>query len=210
MSPSHKPVLDCYTREYGSQPPIIYNGVPEVEQKAYDGLKAGKTNILFAGRFDDQKGIVHLVAVIKGLQDMPQYHFHVIGGGRLQEMVDRELGGLPNVTVRPPLYGISGYLASFDYMFMPSEFEGLPLMSVEAAFAGLPVVCSGCKGLNETIPQDWPLVAHYNSHEQHFHIFRSVIPNADRTMLSQQARQFVAVRFGVEQMQRKYEKLYLG
>ena len=68
-------VLDCYTREYGSQPPIIYNGVPEVEQKAYDGLKAGKTNILFAGRFDDQKGIVHLVAVIKGLQDMPQYHF---------------------------------------------------------------------------------------------------------------------------------------
>ena len=29
-------------------------------------------------------------------------------------------------------------------------------------------------------------------------------------MLSQQARQFVAVRFGVEQMQRKYEKLYLG
>ena len=203
-------VLDCYTREYGSQPPIIYNGVPEVEQKAYDGLKAGKTNILFAGRFDDQKGIVHLVAVIKGLQDMPQYHFHVIGGGRLQEMVDRELGGLPNVTVRPPLYGISGYLASFDYMFMPSEFEGLPLMSVEAAFAGLPVVCSDCKGLNETVPKDWPLVAHDNSHEQYFHIFRSVIPNADRTMLSQQAHQFVAVRFGVEQMQRKYEKLYLG
>ena len=48
-------VLDCYTREYGSLPPIIYNGVPEVEQKAYDGLKAGKTNILFAGRFDDRK-----------------------------------------------------------------------------------------------------------------------------------------------------------
>lgn len=204
-----KSVLDCYSDEFGSEPPIIYNGVPEVTQEPFAALNPGKTNILFAGRFEEQKGIKHLVFVVKHLQDMPQYHFHVVGGGKLQPLVDSELSGLPNVTVHKPVFGIAKYLASFEYMLMPSEFEGLPLMSVEASMAGLPVVCSDCKGLNETVPPDWALVAHANSHDEYMHIFRSVIPSADRRRLSAAARAFVVSRFSVEKMQREYERLYL-
>ena len=57
-------VFDCYTREYGSVPPIIYNGVPEVQQERCPFLVDGKTNILFAGRYDEQKGISHLIYII--------------------------------------------------------------------------------------------------------------------------------------------------
>ena len=201
-------VLECYIREYDSAPPIIYNGVPEIKQEIFNGLDKGKTNILFAGRFDEQKGISHLIYIIKHLQNMQQYRFHVIGGGKLQAMIAQEIGCLPNVTLYGPVFGIAKYLASFDYMLMPSEFEGLPLMSVEASMAGLPVICSDCKGLNETVPSDWQLVAHGNSHDEYLNIFRNVLLHADRKKFSDEAKAFVKERFDVKKMQEEYEKVY--
>lgn len=201
-------VLECYTREYSSVPPIIYNGVPEVKQKEFKGMPEGKTNILFAGRFDEQKGISHLIYIIKQLQDMPEYHFHVVGGGKLQSVVDTEIAHLPNVSMYKPIFGLSEYLASFDYMIMPSEFEGLPLMSIEASFAGLPVICSDCKGLNETVPADWQLTSHGNCHEEYLKIFREIIPAVDRRKLVDEARRFVRQRFSIEKMQKGYEDIY--
>ncbi len=202
-------VLECYTREWGGAPPIIYNGVPEAEQLPYPGLVGGKTNVLFAGRLEEQKGISHLIHIIKELRDMPEYHFHIIGDGTLRQELEAELGSLSNVTIGKPVFGISRYLGSFGYLLMPSEFEGLPLMAVEAAMAGLPVVGSGCKGLNETVPPGWPLTAEGNSHEGYMDIFRRVIPNADRWELSARAREFVESRFAVKTMQEGYEKIYL-
>ena len=203
-------VLQCYAGEWGTTPPIIYNGVPEINQMTYPGLVGGKTNILFAGRLEEQKGIRHLIYIIKALQDMPQYHFHVIGDGTLRHEVETELGTLGNVTLRRPVFGISRYLGSFDYLIMPSEFEGLPLMSAEAAMAGLPVVCSDCKGLNETVPPHWPLTAQGNSHGKYMAIFRDIIPKADRRQLSAEAKAFVELRFGIREMQEGYERIYLN
>lgn len=201
-------VLECYTREYGSHPPIIYNGVPSVEQEKYDALVKGKLNILFSGRFEEQKGIAHLIYIIKSLQDMPQYHFHVVGSGKLQCEVEQQLGHLDNVSISKPIFGISRFLGSFDYMLMPSEFEGLPLMSVEASMAGLPVVCSDCKGLCETVPPNWKLVAHGNNHEEYMNIFRNIIPQTDREELRRIAKEFVRERFSLKRMQTGYEDFY--
>lgn len=201
-------VLECYTREYGSTPPIIYNGVPEADALPYPDLVADKTNILFAGRFEEQKGISHLIYIVSRLADMPHYHFHIVGAGSMQPLVEKELATLPNVTISKPIFGISRYLGSFDYMLMPSEFEGLPLMSVEASMAGLPVICSDCKGLNETVPHDWPLIAHANSNEDYLEIFFHTIPASQRADLSLRARRFVEKRFAIKTMQQEYEKVY--
>lgn len=201
-------VAESYKKEYGESAPIIYNGVEKAKQKPFPGLESEKTNVLFAGRFEEQKGVSHLIYVIKTLRNMAQYHFYVAGGGKLQSVVDAELGPLPNVTVCKPIYGLSAYLASFDYMLMPSEFEGLGLMSVEASLAGVPVVCNDCAGLNETVPPDWELTVHGNSHEEYLNIFRDVLPHADRNALSQRAMHFVEKRFSIEKMQNEYEKIY--
>lgn len=201
-------VLHCYEKEYGERPPIIYNGVPEAEQMEMAGLPKDKTNILFAGRLSRQKGIPHLIYIIKALSDMPEYHFHIVGNGPLLPMVEQEVGGLPSVSICAPVFGISRYLASFDYLLMPSEFEGLPLMSVEASMAGLPVICSDGPGLNETVPVDWPLVARGNSHAEYDNIFRKVLPQTDRGELRRKAKAYVAQRFSLRRMQQEYEEVY--
>lgn len=68
-----------------------------------------------------------------------------------------------NVSIYEKVFGLSHYLASFDYLFMPSNHEGLGLMLIEASFAHTPTIINCCPGLKETLPNDWKLALNNNS-----------------------------------------------
>lgn len=191
------------------QPVMIYNGVPEVPQRPYPGLVKGKTNILFAGRFDRQKGITQLVQTVTAMKDDDRYHFHIVGNGPLKSYIEQHLSHQSNVTMVPAVYQLSAQLASFDYFFMPSLFEGLSLMAIEASMAGLPIISSGCPGLKDTLPPHWPLTAPSNTVQSYVHMFCDVIPKLCRRQLSDMARQYVRQYFSVGQMQHAYETIYM-
>ncbi len=197
-----------YQRRYGQLPPIIYNGVGEVPQQIYEGLVPGKVNVLFAGRFEAQKGIPVLVRVIQALAGDDRYVFHLIGGGSMEPMMREALGHDARVVFTPTVYGLSGCLASFDYLFMPSEFEGLSLMSIEAAMAGLPAVINDCPGLGDTLPPTWPLKVSGNDVEAFVHLFRDVLPQGDRAQWGKEAQAFARTHFSIGRMQQCYEQLY--
>lgn len=203
-------VQQSYQQMYGEQPPIIYNGIePVVEQKAYDGLRPGKVNIFFAGRFEEQKGIRHLIEIIQRLKNDSRYFFHVVGDGRLKGNLIRGIGHLDNVEVRPPVFGLSAFLHCFDYLLMPSEHEGLALLPIEASFSGVPTIINNCLGLKDTLPDDWPLKVEENDMKGYMHLFNEVIPHANREELGRKAQDFVTVHFSLEGMQQAYERLYL-
>jgi len=203
-------VRDNYLNVYGQLAPIIYNGVAEVAQRPFDGLVRGRKNVLFAGRFEPQKGISTLIEVIKRMKDDGRYHFHLMGDGSLRALAERELSGLNCVTFHAPVNGLSAYLASFTCLLMPSKFEGLSILSIEAAMAGLPVVGNNCPGMYETMPPQWPLAVKDNDLEQYARIFSSVIPSSDMAQLGRTAHAFAAENFGVRRMQLHYETFYKG
>ena len=202
-------VRDNYAEEYGQVPPIIYNGVAETPQRNCEWLQKGKTNPLFAGRFEPQKGISTLIEVVKRLKDDSNLHFHIVGDGSMRQCVERELGAQHTVTMHATQQGLAAYLSSFDYMFMPSEFEGLSIMSIEASLAGLPVVANRCPGLADTLPEDWPLAVKGNNIDAYVEIFRNAEKNANSDALSEEARLFARERFGIRRMQEAYEAVYL-
>lgn len=206
ISPS---VRNCYEEEYGQRAPIIYNGVAETPQKPYEGIVRGKINILFAGRLEPQKGISTLIQIIKRFKDSDRFHFHVIGDGSLRRDIESELGSLSSVTLHAPVHGLAACLSSFDYLLMPSEFEGLSIMSIEASLAGLPVIANSCPGLRDTLPPDWPLCVRGNDLGQYVSIFRTLEKRADNCGLSVKARQFAKEKFGIRRMQEAYEAVYL-
>lgn len=201
-------VRQCYLREYGEDLMIIHNGVEPVAQKPWPELREGRINVLFAGRMEHQKGIVHLIKTLRMMAGDKRYHFHIIGDGSLRGDVERCVEDMDNTTIYPPVYGLSAYLASFDYMFMPSEFEGLSILSIEASMAGLPVVANDCPGLGDTLPEDWPLKATRNDMDDYRRIFRDILSVADRTALSLKAQHFAMQHFGIRRMQKDYERLY--
>ena len=248
-------VRDSYADRFGEVPPIINNGVAEVEQTDYfntstpQGVHLSQVhqqhlntstfntqhstnlntstpplgfcrlpeqehlNILFAGRLEPQKGVVVLCEVLKMLAGDSRYHFTIAGDGSQRTLVEQTLAdiassGKPlNAQLVPPIFGLAGYMQSFDYLFMPSEFEGLSMLSMEASLNRLPVVANACPGLADTLPADWALLAHNNSLNDYRRIFNE-LPTADHAALAQQAYDFAKDRFSVRTMQERYEARY--
>ena len=262
-------VRDSYAERFGEVPPIINNGVAEVEQKDYfntstpQGVHLSQVhqqhlntstfntqhstnlntstfntqhstnlntstpplgfcrlpeqehlNILFAGRLEPQKGVVVLCEVLKMLAGDARYHFTIAGDGSQRTLVEQTLAdiassGKPlNAQLVPPIFGLAGYMQSFDYLFMPSEFEGLSMLSMEASLNRLPVIANACPGLADTLPADWALLAHDNSIDDYRQIFNELLPTADHDALTQQAYAFAKDRFSVRTMQERYEARY--
>ena len=262
-------VRDSYADRFGEVPPIINNGVAEVEQKDYFNtstpqgvhlsqvhqqhlntstfntqhstnlntstfntqhstnlntsarllpLARARTpqhlNILFAGRLEPQKGVVVLCEVLKMLAGDARFSFTIAGDGSQRTLVEQTLAdiassGKPlNAQLVPPIFGLAGYMQSFDYLFMPSEFEGLSMLSMEASLNRLPVIANACPGLADTLPTDWALLAHDNSLNDYRHIFNELLPTADHDALTQRAYDFAKDRFSVRTMQERYEARY--
>ena len=264
-------VRDSYAERFGEVPPIINNGVAEVEQTDYfntstpQGVHLSQVhqqhlytstpplgfcrlpeqehlntsggalvssapttpplgfcrlpeqehlNILFAGRLEPQKGVVVLCEVLKMLAGDPRFFFTIAGDGSQRTLVEQTLAdiasaGKPlNAQLVPPIFGLAGYMQSFDYLFMPSEFEGLSMLSMEASLNRLPVIANACPGLADTLPADWTLLAHNNSIDDYRRIFNELLPTADHDALTQQAYDFAKDRFSVRTMQERYEARY--
>lgn len=208
-------VRDSYADRFGELPPIINNGVAEVEQKDYFNTSTPQhLNILFAGRLEPQKGISVLCEVLKMLAGDARYHFTIAGDGSQRTLVEQTLAdiassGKPlNAQLVPPIFGLAGYMQSFDYLFMPSEFEGLSMLSMEASLNRLPVIANACPGLADTLPTDWALLAHNNSLNDYRRIFNELLPTADHDALTQRAYDFAKDRFSVRTMQERYEARY--
>ena len=184
-------------------PPLGFCRLPEQEH----------LNILFAGRLEPQKGVVVLCKVLKMLAGDARFFFTIAGDGSQRTLVEQTLAeiaaeGKPlNAQLVPPIFGLAGYMQSFDYLFMPSEFEGLSMLSMEASLNRLPVIANACPGLADTLPADWSLLAHGNNIDDYRRIF-NLLPTADHTALTQQAYAFAKERFSVRTMQERYEAWY--
>ena len=202
-----KSVQESYHQPCGELPPIIYNGIDEVKQLPFGGLDESKINVLFAGRLEYQKGVDELMEVIKRCPSETNIVFWIVGSGSNYSKIEKSVLGLENVHYKDKIYGLSSYLASFDYLFMPSNFEGLGLLSIEASLAKVPTIINSCSGLQETLPEDWPLKVRDNNIDEYMKIFRRL--NAfNKKELGMKAYIYCKEKFSTEEMQKQYESFY--
>ena len=200
-------VYESYKRKYGNPGPIIRNGVEEVQQIVFDKIDKTKINILFAGRLEYQKGIDVLIDVVKQCKENKKLVFWIVGSGSLYKKIEDTIIGIGNVYYLDKIYNLPSYMSSFDYLFMPSHFEGLGLLSIEASLAKLPPIINSCSGLDETLPDDWPLKVRNNCVIDYIRIFNN-INNIKKDALGIIAYNHVKDMFSLDKMQRDYELFY--
>jgi glycosyltransferase involved in cell wall biosynthesis len=116
----------------------------------------GPLRVLFAGRFDaNQKGLDWLCEQLRARRHAwtGRLRFTFMGQGEFQAelaRLSREFGGA-HLEVRP--WGdVGAAMAGADVLVLPSRFEGLPLVAVEAAHYGLPVVATRDAGVAAFAP----------------------------------------------------------
>lgn len=206
-----QPVKDRYLADYSfynKEIPVVFNGIEEKQQLSFSGIEKDKVNLLFAGRIVPQKGINVLIKVIHELNKTPNnFFFHIVGEGPLKESMIQQLDRYDNVRYYGNIYSLASYLGAFDFLFMPSEYEGLSMLAIESSFARLPIIINSCEGLVDTVPGVWPLKADNNNVEEYMELFHR-LDGCNRTDLGNQAYKFVSDKYGIKQMQEKYIYLY--
>lgn len=110
----------------------------------------GKRRLLFAGRFDRQKGVDIFFDAMAKLGD--GYFAYAIGDASVgDETLSSNVPSNVKLTGWLPRAEVQGYLSSADVFVMPSRWEGFGLSALEAMRAGKAVVASQVGGLPELI-----------------------------------------------------------
>ena len=191
---------------------IIYNGckVPKNEKHPFK-IDSNKINIAFCGRLENQKGIDILIERLKVINKKfeGKFLFHIIGSGTYQSDVLHLSKNYTNILVYDAVPNVADKLYAFDFLIMPSRFEGLSLISIEASFSKVPLIAAYAPGLSETLPNDWPLQFHLENEKELLDIFDKISKQYyDLETLKEQIYTFVYERFSHSGMIQAYSKLY--
>ena len=113
---------------------------------------------LFVGRLHPQKGIELLQSKIDQLAPRDSGRkLLLVGDGPLRGQLESWAAeiGADRVQILPWQKDVSPLMKSTRLLILPSRYEGMPNVIMEAMAAGRPVVCSQVEGSHELLRHDW-------------------------------------------------------
>ncbi|MFN8096653.1 MAG: glycosyltransferase [Vicinamibacteria bacterium] len=123
------------------------------------GVPATAPLLLSVGRFTPQKDQLTLVRAVRTLPD-PTLRLLLAGDGPERPACEAEAAGDPRIAFLGQRDDVGDLMAAADLLVLPSRFEGLPLVVLEAMAAGLPVVATRIASVREALGPAPPFLAH--------------------------------------------------
>ncbi|UMB60799.1 glycosyltransferase family 4 protein [Lutibacter sp. A80] len=192
---------------------VIYNGCKIPSKGISDfKIKKEKFNILFCGRFEYQKGIDILIERIKEINSRykENFEFHIVGNGTYYNEIVSLSKEQNNIQLYNAIPNIANKMHVFDFMIMPSRFEGLVLTSIEASFSKVLVIAAKAPGLSETLPKDWPLNFNLKESSSLLTIFDNIVAkNYNLDEMKEEAFDYAEENFSFDIMLKGYNSIYL-
>ena len=116
------------------------------------GVPAGRRALLFVGRLDRQKGLdVLLPAMPKLFEQLPLHDLVIVGEGPQRRELETLAGGDQRIHFTGRRSDVPNILAAADVLVLPSRYEGMPNVLLEAMAAGKPVVATRAEGVMELL-----------------------------------------------------------
>jgi len=172
--------------------------------------------LLFVGRLVHQKGIDVLVGRSPTLlRELPDHHLVVIGDGSMRSHLDT-LSQNPELIGRVHCLGqrkdVRAWMARAELLLLPTRYEGMPNVILEAMAGGLAVVTTRVEGVGELLgdqreeqsvaKEDW---------EAFFQlVVRLANSRENRQKLGQANKARAEQEFVLEQQLLQYELLYMN
>lgn len=119
------------------------------------GVDRGRRIVAYVGRLDRQKGVGWLVASAPlWLKRLPDCDLVLVGAGPDREPLERQIrrqgaGGRIHLAGWRP--DVAEILAATELLVLPSRWEGMPNVVLEAMASRLPVVASDVEGVRELL-----------------------------------------------------------
>ena len=197
--------------------PVIYNGIPTTRFsiEAPASSQREKLVLLHVGRFAPQKNHLLLIeGVARVLVKHPYIELWLVGDGPLRTEVERlvlEKKLQNHVRFMGLRRDIPELLAQADVFLLPSDWEGLPLVVLEAMAAGRPIVATRVGGVPELVEEGKTgfLVPPQAPDALAGAILRLAKDPELRRRMGEAARKRALERFDIRQTAQAYGELYL-
>ncbi len=148
------------------KPQLIYNAIPPIQEspgsppKAVRALSRESEVIIgTVGRLTEQKGHRYLLQAIPAiLEAFPGARFWFIGDGELREELKnlaKSLGIAGAVKFLGVQEDVPALLRQMDLFVLPSLWEGLPTVILEAMACNVPVIATDIPGTRELIQNEF-------------------------------------------------------
>lgn len=166
-------------------------------------------------RLSEQKGLEYLLKAMPKIQSVfPDVKLVIAGDGDLREHleeVSQKNGVTESVLFLGGRLDIPELLKTFDLYVLPSLWEGLPMIILEAMAAGCPIVATDVGGVARAIKHDDTglLVEPKDPDSLATAVTTLLQDNALRDRLTSNAKELFENSFSAEIMTKQYETLFL-
>jgi glycosyltransferase involved in cell wall biosynthesis len=190
--------------------------VSEIEKNRRDlGLERSQPIVGTVARLHRQKGIAYLLKAAERIYRVfPEIKILIVGGGPLRSKLEREAGslGLEDVVrFMGERKDVTKFLSIFDVFVLPSLWEGLPYVLMEAAALGKAVVATDIDGVREVIENGKTgILVPPRNPESLAHAVRRLLQDKDYALkLGQKLEEQILPRFTLSRMVAQTQSLYL-
>ncbi len=202
-----------YTKPFA----VIRNGI-DIERFSFSSEtreKVRKENRLqnafvigHIGRFTEQKNHKRLIQIFKAAQTIrPNSVLLLCGTGELEEKIRRqviELDLIEKVCFAGVVPNPQDYLMAMDVLVLPSLFEGLPLVGIEAQATGLPCIFADTITKETTILPEVEYIPLNSTNEQ----WARAICRSRTLHREEAARKVAETGYGMDTVKEQIKQLY--
>jgi glycosyltransferase involved in cell wall biosynthesis len=200
---------------------VIANGVDlerfpasQPAEPSWLGIQAGRQAVVFIGRLDRQKGVLWLLDMAaQWMPRLPNVDLFMVGSGPLHERLRAKCQRLA-ISERVHFLGwrpdIPEILAASRLLVLPSQWEGMPNVALEAMASRLPLVASDVEGVRELLGPnaDAQTVAPGDSHGFMEKVVMFLNDRAAADAVGHENRLRVEQHFSLGHMVSAYESLW--
>lgn len=200
-----------------SKIPLIFNGVniEKFQQDRKAGFDDREIVLGSVGRLHEQKNFSLLIKALSKLKST-NFKCLILGSGPLEEDLKQEIKDL-KLDSRVFLLGsssdVKGFLAQLDFFVLPSKWEGLGIVLLEAGLSSLPVLASATGGILDLIKDQETGVLFENGNlDDLVNKLEYFLNPKNKEILDTwgvNLFNFVKNNFSMEKIAQDYQKLYL-
>jgi glycosyltransferase involved in cell wall biosynthesis len=193
--------------------PVVFNGInldkciPKEDYKVRDTLK-----FVHVGRFSAQKDHRMLIeAFCSFKQIIPNSKLFLVGTGELEEEVKRQVKEL-KLTDSVYFCGLQNSVFSTlhdnDVLLLSSQFEGMPMVLIEAMGTAMPIISTNVGGIPSMLENGKDAILTGVNADDFTQAMLSINNEKYRQFLGQNARRKAEEMFSASNMAKEYLEIY--
>ncbi len=188
---------------------VLSNGVDAVD---LPDVQHEDGRVLFVSRMEREKGVLEAISVLQALTESdPRVRGVMVGGGTLEAVVRRAAAASRGKIEYLGALGreaLNREYARAAIVVMPSRFEGLGMVALEAQAAGTPVVGFDVDGLRDAVGSGGVLVAAGDLTALQAAAMKLLADNARRAEAGARGREAVLAAHSWDAIGARLEEIY--